>query len=84
MGVAEVEGVDTLDAAAPPPEVDFAVDPLPSMPPPMPAPSPPSTPGKPLLSSRVGKLAESLEDGGRIADAALLYEVQAVLVASGR
>lgn len=36
------------------------------------------------LSARLGQLAESLEEGGRIADAALLYEVQAVLSASGR
>ncbi len=38
----------------------------------------------PTLSSRVGALAESLEEGGRIADAAMLYEVQAVLAAAGR
>ena len=40
--------------------------------------------GGPTLSNRVGTLAESLEESGRIADAALLYEVQAVLAAGGR
>lgn len=45
-------------------------------------PAPPPT--GPTISTRVGKLAESLEDGGRIADAALLYEVQAVLASLGR
>ena len=39
---------------------------------------------KPTLSSRIGQLAEALEAGGRISDAALLYEVQAVLTAAGR
>ena len=38
----------------------------------------------PTLSSRVGTLAESLEAAGSIADAAMLYEVQAVLAVAGR
>jgi hypothetical protein len=41
-------------------------------------------PAVPSLSGRVGTLAEELESEGRIADAAMLYEVQAVLAASGR
>ena len=38
----------------------------------------------PSLAERVGELAQSLEEGGRSADAALLYEVQAVLTSSAR
>jgi hypothetical protein len=41
-------------------------------------------PAVPSLSGRVGTLAEGLEAEGRIADAAMLYEVQAVLAAAGR
>ncbi len=46
--------------------------------------SAPSAPSVPSLSGRVGTLAESLEAEGRIGDAAMLYEVQAVLAATGR
>ena len=41
-------------------------------------------PKGPTLSGRVGTLAEALEEDGRIAEAALLYEVQAVLSSAGR
>lgn len=41
-------------------------------------------PTGPTLSSRVGLLAENLEEAGRFADAALLYEVQATLSTLGR
>jgi hypothetical protein len=43
-----------------------------------------SKPPEHSLSSRVGTLAEALEEQERFADAALLYEVQAVLAAQGR
>jgi len=52
---------------------------------PLGAPLPPPTPSTgPSLSSRVGLLAETLEEAGRFADAALLYEVQATLSTLGR
>jgi hypothetical protein len=57
---------------------EFASDPAYHMddvggPPPVPPPVPAG------LSNRVGQLAEALESEGRIGEAALLYEVQAVL-----
>ena len=42
-----------------------------------------TVPRGPPLSSRVGMLAESLEEAGSIAEAALLYEVQATLNTMG-
>jgi len=46
--------------------------------------APTAAPTSPTLSSRVGVLAENLEEAGRFADAALLYEAQAALVSQGR
>jgi hypothetical protein len=48
-----------------------------------PAPTEVPVPRGPPLSSRVGILAESLEEAGSIAEAALLYEVQATLNTMG-
>lgn len=48
-----------------------------------PAPTEVPFPQAPTLSSRVGILAESLEEAGSIAEAALLYEVQATLNTMG-
>ncbi|MDP2344975.1 MAG: hypothetical protein Q8O67_28780 [Deltaproteobacteria bacterium] len=68
---------------AQPAEDDFSIgEDLP--PPPPPAATKGATPARATLSSRVGQLAEALEESGRISDAALLYEVQAVLSAAGR
>ena len=73
--------IASLGASLPPePVADFAAAPVSSSS----SPAPASTAKGPTLSSRVGTLAESLEEAGRIADAAMLYEVQAVLAAAGR
>jgi hypothetical protein len=73
--------------AAPSVEEDFSISddiPPPAPPPPAVVAKPAAAAARPTLSSRVGTLAEALEEAGQISEAALLYEVQAVLSAAGR
>jgi hypothetical protein len=94
----DLAGLEELPAPPPAfevdaPVVDDVLDDLPAPPPAFEvpaalatattAPSAAPAPGQ-TLSSRVGALAEALENENRYADAALLYEVQAALAALGR